>query len=97
MKNDCRDVINSAIAKYISDALVKCELYAFAKSINSCQSAWADPEGVGGTGGQDPILPSNFGKNVVIEGMDRCTGHHNITEILLKATLNTIQTINLTF
>ena len=26
--------------------------------------------------------------------MDRCTGHHNVTEILLKMTLNTIQSIN---
>ena len=29
------------------------------------------------------------------ESMDRCTGHHNITEVLLKMALNTIQSINL--
>ena len=28
--------------------------------------------------------------------MDRCTGHHDIIEILLKTVLNTIQSINLT-
>ena len=28
------------------------------------------------------------------EGMDRCTGRRNITEILLKTALNTIQSIN---
>ena len=28
------------------------------------------------------------------ESMDRCTGHHHITEILLKTALNTIQSIN---
>ena len=28
------------------------------------------------------------------ESMDRCTGRHNITEILLKMELNTIQSIN---
>ena len=28
------------------------------------------------------------------ESMDRSTGHHNITEILLKTSLNTIQSIN---
>ena len=29
------------------------------------------------------------------ENMDRCTGRRNITEILLKTALNTIQSINL--
>ena len=29
------------------------------------------------------------------ESMDRCTGHHDITEILLKMALNTSQSINL--
>ena len=28
------------------------------------------------------------------ESMDRCTGHHDITEILLKIASNTIQSIN---
>ena len=28
------------------------------------------------------------------ESMDRCTGHHDITEIVLKTALNTIQSIN---
>ena len=28
------------------------------------------------------------------KSMDRCTGHQNITEILLKTALNTIQSIN---
>ena len=28
------------------------------------------------------------------ESMDRCTGHHDITEILLKMALNIIQSIN---
>ena len=28
------------------------------------------------------------------ESMERCTGHHDITEILLKTALNTIQSIN---
>ena len=30
------------------------------------------------------------------ESMDRCTGHCDVTEILLKTALNTIQLINLT-
>ena len=30
------------------------------------------------------------------ESMDRCTGCHDITEILLKTALNTIQSFNLT-
>ena len=29
------------------------------------------------------------------ESMDRCTGHHDITEIWLKTALNTIKSINL--
>ena len=29
------------------------------------------------------------------ESMGRCTGHHSITEIMLKTVLNTIQSINL--
>ena len=28
------------------------------------------------------------------ERMDRCTGHHNMTEIILKTALNTIQSIS---
>ena len=40
------------------------------------------------------ILSSGNGLKERQESMDGCTGHCNITEILLKMALNTIQSIN---
>ena len=46
------------------------------------------------TSGLERIMCNELVKKKIQDSMDRCTGCHEITEILLKTMLNTTQSIN---